>query len=204
MRLAERPPVFSRLADAGGVLDAFVFKDADSMDGDGALAAILAAMPHVNGEKLRASSFRKIDAARFLGSWCDPATGALIRRGSTGTKERGNLEDPKLTDLEGLTLEGGGYPIPPIGGGGEFAYAFSWPPYGLRGRPMEIQRLFDEVRDYILPPGRAHLIFDWTDPRLQDASPYFLAGMDWWGVFLFTVHVPDFKRLVVIAASATD
>lgn len=204
MRKADLPSVFSAYAVAGGVLDVAVFKDVDHMDGDVALAAILATVPDMNDEKLRASSFREIDAKTFLGDWCDPETGELIRRGSVDTQERGNLLNPKLKDLEDLTLGGRGSPIPPVASGGQFAYAFLDPPYGLRSTPLQTHRMFEEIRDYILPPGRKHLIFDWTDPRLQEASPYFSMGMDWWGVFLLTVHVPDFKRMVVIAASTSD
>ena len=56
----------------------------------------------------------------------------------------------------------------------------------------------------VLPPDLAQVILDWSHPRLPDASPYFAAGMEWWGVFLFTVHVPALGRLTGIAGSATD
>ena len=35
-------------------------------------------------------------------------------------------------------------------------------------------------------------------------SDYFAAGMEWWGVFLFSVYVPALQRLTIIAGSSTD
>lgn len=49
---------------------------------------------------------------------------------------------------------------------------------------------------------------DWS--RLEivswstDWSPYFDAGHEWWGAFLWTVYVPAREWIVVVAASATD
>jgi hypothetical protein len=88
--------------------------------------------------------------------------------------------------------------------GGQFAYAFSEPPYGLQARPSEVQELFCAIRDFILPRGSEHEISDWSSPRLTEASDYFTAGMDWWGVFLFTVYLPTLRRLTAIAGSTTD
>ena len=90
------------------------------------------------------------------------------------------------------------------GSGGQFAYAFSNPPYGLRARGSEVQALFEEIRDFILPPDERSEILDWTSPRLPEVSAYFSMGIDWWGVFLFTIHVPATGRLTAIAGSTTD
>jgi hypothetical protein len=39
---------------------------------------------------------------------------------------------------------------------------------------------------------------------LPEASKFFAAGMEWWGVFLFTINVPSIGRLTVIAGSTSD
>jgi hypothetical protein len=113
------------------------------------------------------------------------------------------LVNPRLRQLDDLVMAGG-VEIPDPGGGGQFAYAFSWTPYGLHAKPREIQQLFDAITDFVLPPGADHEIWDWASPRLPEVSQYFEAGMDWWGVFLFTIYVPSLRRLTVIAGSTTD
>ena len=40
--------------------------------------------------------------------------------------------------------------------------------------------------------------------RLAEVSDYFESGLEWWGVFLFSIYVPALRRLVIIAGSATD
>jgi hypothetical protein len=69
---------------------------------------------------------------------------------------------------------------------------------------VEVQELFTAVRKFVLPPNLEHHILDWTSPRLPEVSKFFAAGMEWWGVFLFTVHVPAIRRLTVIAGSTSD
>jgi hypothetical protein len=29
-------------------------------------------------------------------------------------------------------------------------------------------------------------------------------GMEWWGIFLFSIHVPAIERLTIVAGSTTD
>ena len=73
---------------------------------------------------------------------------------------------------------------------------------GRRGtRPGEI---FHAVRRFILPPDLEHDILDWAHPELPEVADYFAQGMEWWGVFLFTIHVPALNRLTAIAGSTTD
>ncbi|MBN9467142.1 MAG: hypothetical protein J0J10_00035 [Bosea sp.] len=57
---------------------------------------------------------------------------------------------------------------------------------------------------FLFPPLQKAEITDWSSPKLPEVSDYFADGMEWWGVFLFTIYLPDLKRLTVIAASATD
>ncbi len=47
-------------------------------------------------------------------------------------------------------------------------------------------------------------ILDWSDARLPEVSDYFDDGAEWWGVFLFSVHIPSMRRLTIIAGSTTD
>lgn len=90
------------------------------------------------------------------------------------------------------------------GEGGQFAYAFSNPPYKLLARPTEVQDLFDEITRFIVPADQHTTILDWTSTRLPDSSGYFASGMEWWGAFLFTNHRPATGRLTAIAASTSD
>jgi steroid 5-alpha reductase family enzyme len=67
-----------------------------------------------------------------------------------------------------------------------------------------VQAVFDEIRDFILPPAHQYEICDWSSPRLPEVSDYFTDGMEWWGVFLFSIYVPALKRLTIVAGSTTD
>jgi hypothetical protein len=64
--------------------------------------------------------------------------------------------------------------------------------------------VFEKIRDFILPPLEGAEIFDWSSPQLPEVSDYFDPGMEWWGVFLFSIHVPAMTRLTVIAGSTSD
>jgi len=59
------------------------------------------------------------------------------------------------------------------------AYAFSWTPYELRTTPEEVQKLFDQIAEFILPTNLHHKILDWGGGDLSKVSPYFAAGMEW-------------------------
>jgi hypothetical protein len=151
-----------------------------------------------------ALSNREIDRLAFYGEWYDAATRSLLKIGMYTSSDGKVLVNPKLRNLRGIRLVSGGGPIPEVGIGGQFAYAFSWTPYGLRTNPEEVQELFDKITEFILPANLDHKILDWTKGDLSEVSPYFAAGMEWWGVFLFTIHVPEIQRLTVIAGSTTD
>jgi hypothetical protein len=73
-----------------------------------------------------------------------------------------------------------------------------------RAPPDEVQTVFEEIKEIMLPPKRHCEIADWSNERLPEVSDYFEDGMDWWGVFLFSMHVPSMRRLTIIAGSATD
>jgi hypothetical protein len=200
------PPAFRRFARVGGVLDFTVFGDADGGE-DQALAAVATAFrkdESFNGPLLRTFGSRRLKERAFFGDWYDCDTGSLIKNGTWRTADGRELQNPRLVKLDRITITSGGGGIPDAGSGGQFAYAFSSPPYSLRARPKEVQALFSDIRDFILPPAETCEILDWTTPQLPQVSRYFAAGMDWWGVFLFTVHAPETRRLTVIAGSTTD
>ncbi|MGE0739846.1 MAG: hypothetical protein AB7O98_00775 [Hyphomonadaceae bacterium] len=200
-RIANPSSAITRYADIGGVVEFAVYDDADG-DPDAVFAAVCDAAPIENPEALRAIGFRRLDDASFYGDWYELATHSLLLIGTWGGIER-PLVNPKLRDLDDHRLAGGGL-IPEAGAGGQFAYAFSHPPYGLQAKPREIQDLFDKIRHAILPAAVDHEILDWSSPDLPMASSYFEPGMEWWGVFLFSIYVPEHRRLSIVWASTTD
>jgi hypothetical protein len=204
MRVVENlPTAFERFQQIGGVLDFMVFEDAHGGDAE-PLAAMAAAVPGWCVKASEALSNREIDRLAFFGEWCDAETGSLLKLGQYTSSEGKVLVNPKFRDLQGIQLDSGGGPIPEAGTGGQFAYAFSFTPYGLWANPEEVQELFDEITEFILPANLDHKILDWSRSDLSEVSPYFAAGMEWWGVFLFTIHVPEIQRITVIAGSTTD
>jgi hypothetical protein len=205
-RIAKLPAAFKRFAKIGGVVGFAVFEGSEGSDEE-AVEAIGSAIPKratFNVDKLREIVGRVIRERKFFGDWFDPDTGALIKVGNWRTEKGEQLHNPKLKALEKVRIVGGGFSPPDPGSGGQFAYAFTTPPYSLRARPAEVQQLFDEVRDFIMPAGLSSEIMDWSSPRLREVSNCFVPGMEWWGVFLFTIHVPDLRRLTVAIASTTD
>jgi hypothetical protein len=197
------PTALTRYFDIGGVLLFTVFADVDG-DEESCICAIASVVPGVNTSDLRALGSRRVDDQAFFGDWRDTSTGDLLLRGTYTTEDGRTLTNPRLRDLDDVVIDYGGGEIPDTGAGGQFAYAFSWTPYGLQERPSKIQDLFDAVTDFILPPTLDHEIRDWSSPRLPEVSRYFEAGAEWWGVFLFTIYVPATRQLTVIAGSTTD
>lgn len=197
------PASFTHYHEIGGAVIFRVFDDADGTE-DEAFDVICRCVPDCNADALRAIGFSVIDDAKFFGDWYDLESAALVRRGDFTLESGRRLLDAKLVEFEGERVLHGGNPVPEPGAGGNLAWAFAFPPYGLRATPREIQNLFDKIRHLILPPKLEHAIRDWTSPDLQKASPFFEAGMEWWGVFLFTLYVPAYRRLTVAYASTTD
>jgi hypothetical protein len=197
------PAAFERFQKIGGVLRFATFDDAKG-DEKSALTAISTMLPDVDQAKLKSLGFRRINLRAFYGDWYDADDDALLRLGVFATEDGRELVNPKLGDLDQTAIVSGANTVPEAGTGGQFAYAFSSTPYGLRARPREVQELFCMIRDFVLPPGLEHEISDWSSPRLSEVSDYFAAGMEWWGVFLFTVYVPAPRLLTVVAGSSTD
>jgi hypothetical protein len=207
MKKIERlPPAFHRLQEVGGVLEFAVFEEAEGTQ-DEIVAAILSALSQiatVDPEALRSVGYRRITERAFFGDWYEPDAGALIKLGDWQTDAGEELHSPRLNDLEHRRIVSGGGSIPKAGAGGQFAYAFTEPPYGLRAPPSEVQALFDQICSFMMPPKSEVHVLDWSSDRLPDVSDYFADGMEWWGVFLFSVHVPALKRLTIVAGSSTD
>jgi len=198
--------VFKPYYEMGGVLQFVVYDGAQDAEID-ALAAIHDGL--VNTGSLNESAFekltgRKISEAQFWGDWYDPADGSLIKLGNVTTTDGRSFTNTKLLSLEKLQVVSGGSPGVDVGAGGQFAYAYLNPPYGLTGSPAKIQKTFDDIREAILPEGHAATILDWTSSSIDKVSNYFKAGKEWWGVFLFSIYIPDLQKLTIIAGSATD
>ncbi|MFT4074251.1 MAG: hypothetical protein QM647_01885 [Asticcacaulis sp.] len=192
--------------EMGGILQFVVYDGAQDAEKD-SLAAIhdrLASIGSLNESAFKRLNNRHISAAQFFGDWYDPTDGGLIKLGSVMTADGQTLTNPKVRSLEKLQVVSSGGPGVEVGSGGQFAYAYLNPPYGLHGSPAEIQKTFDSIRKLILPETHAVTILDWTSPSLDKVSSYFKAGKEWWGIFLFSIYVPDLQRLTIIAGSATD
>lgn len=205
-RLSKLPPAFRRFDRIGGVLEFNVFDGAEGGD-EQIFEAMRLVLPHgkrFEPERLRTLGYRRINEHALFGDWYDRPSGRLLRRGDYDTDDGRKLKDPELVTLDRVKIMSGAAPVPDAGAGGQFAYAFANPPYTLRARPSEVQALFDEIREFILPPLQWSEIRDWSSPRLTEVSDYFDLGMEWWGVFLFTIHVPALQRLTIVAGSTTD
>lgn len=205
-RIEKLPPAFNRYDKMLGVLDFAVFDDATGTEEE-ILSVIPQTLRHSNSfdaEALRLLGCRRIRERAFFGDWYDLDSGHLLKVGGWRTADGRELENPKLKKLDGVKIMSGAAPCPDAGAGGQFAYAFSCPPYGLKGRPSEVQANFDEIRDFLLPPGQRSEICDWSSPQLPEVSDYFAAGMEWWGVFLFSIYIPQIERLTIVAGSTTD
>ncbi|AQR74294.1 hypothetical protein [Sphingomonas sp. LM7] len=203
-RIEKLPPAFSRYRKVGGAFTFAAFDGAREGDVDAIEAIRVLLDGNLNSGTLRAIGACQITEAEFLGEHCAAESRKMVKRGTWETADGRRLVDPPLATLDGVAIRSGGYGFPDPGAGGQFARAFASPPYSLDARPSEIQSLFDDILDFLLPPGAPHRILDWTSPRLGEVSPWFNAGMEWWGAFLFTIHQPGRGRLIALAASTTD
>jgi hypothetical protein len=181
MRQLERlPSAFNRFASMGGVVDFAVFEEASGTEDDclAAISTVLQPRTTLNIEKLRRLGYRRIDENTFFGDAYDAKSGRLhLAKGSSR-------------------------PLSVPASGGQFAHAFSDPPYGLNAKDAAVQAVFQDLKAFLLPPGSE--ILDWCHPALPEVSDYFDAGAEWWGMYLFTIYVPALRRLSTIAASTTD
>lgn len=197
---------FKPFAKMGGVLGFAVFDGAanDEVDARAAIHDTLLPFGRVDDGELNALHPRRLNEAQFFGDWYDPSSGDLVWNGSVTVTDGRHLTRPTFRALDGVKVRSSGSSIPDMGEGGQFAYAFANPPYGLTGSRGRVQAVFDSVRHTLLPSGHACTITDWTSPDLDKVSAYFTPGKEWWGVFLFTVRDATTGRLTVIIGSATD
>jgi len=128
--VGDLPVAFERFTQIGGALHFVVFEDAHGGDAE-ALTAIASSVPGWRANLSRTLINRQIGRLAFFGDWYDAATGSLLKIGEYTDSDGKVIVNPKLRDLRGVRLVSGGGPIPEIGTG-QFAYAFSWTPYGLR------------------------------------------------------------------------
>lgn len=128
------PPAFQRYQEIGGALDFTVFEHSMGTMEE-SLSAISEATPCNNGFKLgalRRLGYRLIDERAFFGDWYDADTGKIKKLGCWQIDDGTELKDPVLENLDGLNIVSGGITSPEAGSGGEFAYAFSFPPHMSR------------------------------------------------------------------------
>jgi len=212
--LDETPEPVLRHQALGGVLEFVRFADANGCDATlrMALEQTLRRVSNDQGypepftldlTTLRALQPVELTQTKFFGSAFDPASGQLVLRSTWTDTDGRTFRNPTFAELAGYPEMSSGMTVHPAETG-QFAYAFLDPPYGLRGTRAEKQALFDDICGLILPPGLDCTILDWCCNDLQAVSDYFDAGMEWWGMFLFTIHVPSRRSLTVITASTTD
>lgn len=205
-RVHRLPSPFRRFRKIGGVLDFGVFGDSDGTDADiaEAVGETLRHGRRFDGDRLIALGSRPVFKRALLGDWYDPESKTLLRRGEWTTSDGRELKDPPLPSLGNTKLVSGVGTLPEVGASGQLAYAFSCPPYTLDAKPAEVQELFDAIIAFLLPRELHHEIRDWSSPALVEVSDYFEAGAEWWGVHLYTIHIPELRRLAVIAGSTSD
>jgi hypothetical protein len=214
MYRAPSPPIIFELAGIGVELDYSFFGGAgpDRLDRLRAIDAHLSAAENPREWHLPADAIvalqsieeRKLTREAFLGEWCDPRDLMLIRRGSGEVEGLGRVSDIRYDKLGEAPFRSWGGATPNCDEPGQYAYAFSCPPYSLEGPSAKIQRLFKASTELILGRGGRIEIFDWSGGDLTRVHPTFEAGMEWWGVFLFTILNPEDHSMVVISGSTTD
>lgn len=136
-RIEKLPPQFKRFAKKGGVLEFAVYEECMGSDEE-ILTAIESAIPgryKVNIGVLEALGYRKISERKFFGDWYDCDRGQLLMKGRHTTSSGQTLVDPPLKKLDRVRVASGASSLPELGSTGQFAYAFSNPPYRLDGRP---------------------------------------------------------------------
>lgn len=153
---------------------------------------------------LRTLGFRVLSRDEFMGTHWSPTARKLVKQGVWTDAHGVAHRDPILETLDGVKFTCGGGELGSPHESGDYARAFAFPPYGLTGTPSSIQAIFDEVTETFMPSDRKTIIRDWCHRDLPKVSAYFEDGNEFWGMFLFTVHVPAERRMCVIMASETD
>jgi len=200
------PKAFESFKKMGGCLD-FTFFDEVENDLESQMSGIsraLSSRSDFDRTKLESINHRYINENQLLGDWYDRRSGDLLSLGGFNMENGEVLRNPRLKDLNHADVRSSVSESPDVGSGGQLAYAFSQPPYRLQASSLQIQVVFDQIKDFILPAMERCEIIDWSDPKLPEVSSYFKDGSEWWGVFLFTVYIPANRKLSVILGSSTD
>lgn len=143
----------------------------------------------------------EIEEEAFHGSHFDYDR-QLLRHNGTVNLSRGRSQtNPYYKDM--LSNMGCSSDIPDLWCLGEFAYAFCQPAYGLSMKPFEIHETYSAITSEVTPRNQCR-IFSWQKEEILDADPWLKAGIDWWGVFVFSVYNKNSGQLFGIAASDTD
>ena len=154
--------------------------------------------------KLRTLPRGVIDRKAFFGDWYDMERDALIYRGGGRVDDGRELVDPTYDEMGRAKIKLWGSGCPDVGSGGNYAFAFSQPPYSGQMARLEVQDMFRRINKLILPAEGGEIITDWSSKQLADFCEHFEHGMEYWGVFLFTIFDPATQRLTVISASTSD
>ncbi len=212
------PASIERFQNSGGALEYSVFlgdcngleTHRRAIDAHLTNAAIAAdhddtwTLPADQATYLQTLEERELTPEQFFGDSCDPVDRMLIRQGSGDVKGLGRLTNPRYGTLYGRKFGSWGFGVPGHKQAGQYAFAFAQPPYSLRMSLEETQSCFSAINDVILPAGEPAVIFDWSAKDLVPLDPYFEAGAEWWGMFLFTIHHPSLSQMIVISGSSTD
>jgi hypothetical protein len=214
MRSLSQPSPIYEFHEARGIPYYAFFEDADGDDAT-AEAAIFWHLSRIidrewgsgiiNPQVLRTLPRWVIDRRMFFGDWYDMDRRTLKRIGRGEYEGLGEVEDPTYAEIEGRKQVGWWAGAVPKIGEGNYAYAFAEPVYSLSSSYTRTQELFHEINAHFLSEEfPREIITDWSSPELRNLSEYFHAGLEYWGVFLFTVYDPETRRLTVISASTTD
>ncbi|WP_299327008.1 hypothetical protein [Parasphingopyxis sp.] len=180
------------------------------------------AYAYINADVLEGIEPVSLNIREFFGRWYDFNRGLLVEQGYWEFADGSRIENTPLVDLPKYATKSqkaGGFDCPEIECRGNYAYAFSNAVHGpnhFKHGPR-FQEIFDLLNEQIFPSGYSPtvdqaalrinstpVVYDWSTPELERFSRFFEAGLEWWGIFLFTVHDPLTSRLAVISASETD
>lgn len=143
----------------------------------------------------------EINEETFHGSYFDYDRQLLRHNGTINLAGGDTQTNPFYKDIE--SKWGGSSHIPDLWSLGEFAYAFCRPAYGLTMKPFKIHETYLAITSEVTPRDQCRIL-SWQKKEILAADPWLKAGVDWWGVFVFSVYNKNTGQLFGIAASDTD
>lgn len=155
----------------------------------------------VDHDRLQKVDPFEIDIQTFHGSWFDCEKGLLVHNGVVTTKAGVSAVSPYFVDITDYSSMSSN--VPELWHPGGFAYAFCHPPYRLRNKRSETQKLYSSITSQLVP-NQDVKIYNWHRKELLEAAPQVGAGTEWWGVFAFTIFDPTTFRIFGLIASSTD